>query len=261
MVPKKTGSNLQKELFTKFTKIKACFLFVMFLVVCIAIPGTSIANNNWKTNIALYGWYASIGGDSATGSEIEVDANDLVDSLDFTFMGSIGFQKGKWSFGTDVLYLEVSDDINGVVHGTNTRVEVALQSWVVTPSVGYDVIDNNKGNLTVLGGARYLSMETDVDLIAGGGHRRFSDDGDNWDGIIGVKGNLNLQAKWFIPYYLDIGTGDSDFTWQAFTGVGYHFSKVDFIVGYRYLSWDFDDDSLIDDLNLNGVIAGVKFSF
>jgi hypothetical protein len=46
-----------------------------------------------------------------------------------------------------------------------------------------------------------------------------------WDAVIGIKGRVNFGAdqQWFIPYYLDIGTGDSDLTWQAVAGAGYQF--------------------------------------
>ena len=46
---------------------------------------------------------------------------------------------------------------------------------------------------------------------------------DQWDGIVGAKGAFALgdKHKWVVPYYVDIGTGDSDVTWQAELGVGY----------------------------------------
>ena len=33
-----------------------------------------------------------------------------------------------------------------------------------------------------------------------------------WDGIIGAKGRLALGAnrQWFVPYYVDVGTGAAD---------------------------------------------------
>ncbi len=34
--------------------------------------------------------------------------------------------------------------------------------------------------------------------------------GNLWDGIVGVKGTYDLNEKWFIPFYFDVGTGDKD---------------------------------------------------
>ncbi len=59
----------------------------------------------------------------------------------------------------------------------------------------------------------------------------------------------------------DVGTGDSDLTWQALAAVNYRFEKVGVVVGYRYLDYDFDDSDVFDDLNLSGPFVGVKFRF
>jgi hypothetical protein len=43
--------------------------------------------------------------------------------------------------------------------------------------------------------------------------------------LIGLCGKLAFSSdgQWFLPYYVDIGSGDSDLTWQAATGLGYGF--------------------------------------
>ena len=45
-----------------------------------------------------------------------------------------------------------------------------------------------------------------------------------WDAIVGVKGEIALCAgKWFMPYYLDVGGGSHNTTWQALVGAGYRY--------------------------------------
>jgi hypothetical protein len=44
-----------------------------------------------------------------------------------------------------------------------------------------------------------------------------------------------------VPYYLDVGTGESDFTWQAMTGLGYSWKSVDVNAAWRYLDYDVGD--------------------
>ena len=168
-------------------------------------------------------------------------------------MGVAGVRKGKWSFMTDAVYLDVEENQSGVIR------EVDVFGWVVTPSVGYNLVEAEKGSLDLLAGARYLWLKTELDFE--GGHK-VSDSGGFWDGIVGLRGRVNLAKNWYLPLYLDIGTGETDLTWQAFGGVAYKFSKVDVVVGYRYLTWDFDDDNkALDDLNFHGPMAGVKFVF
>ncbi|WP_201286848.1 hypothetical protein, partial [Klebsiella pneumoniae] len=38
-----------------------------------------------------------------------------------------------------------------------------------------------------------------------------------WDAIVGVKGKYSVgtSKEWSIPFYVDIGTGQSTLTWQA----------------------------------------------
>ncbi len=50
-------------------------------------------------------------------------------------------------------------------------------------------------------------------------------------------------------------------TWQALGGVGYRFSKADLVLGYRHMEWNFDGNSVFDDLDISGPYAGVKFVF
>jgi hypothetical protein len=84
----------------------------------------------------------------------------------------------------------------------------------------------------------------------------------NWDGIIGMKGNYKLNEKWFMPFHFDVGSGDSDMTWQAFAGVGYKYENWDLIAGYRVLEWEFDNAFVgFTDFDLSGPIIGAKFRF
>lgn len=252
---------------------KIVLLLVSFFVLFASTSGTLEAQEeNWKFGAELYFWYASMGVDSASGGNIDIDANDLVDALDFGFMTVLGVQKGKWSFMTDVIYLDVSDDSD--TQGTlpigpgipvGVRSNVKLKGWIVTPSLGYNVVQTDKFKLEILAGARYLWLEADLELDISGlpnpRQDKISDSDDVWDGIIGVRGEVPLGKNWYIPYYLDVGTGNSDLTWQAMAGIAYKFSKLDVVVAYRYLYWDFDDGALFDNMDINGPLAGVKFVF
>ena len=60
-------------------------------------------------------------------------------------------------------------------------------------------------------------------------------------------------------YYFDIGTGDSDLTWQAELGLTYSFGWGDIGVAWRYLEYDLESDGPIVDLNFNGPAVGAIF--
>jgi opacity protein-like surface antigen len=62
-----------------------------------------------------------------------------------------------------------------------------------------------------------------------------------------------------IPYYLDAGTGESKFTWQATAGISYHATEwLDIDLVYRYLYWDIGKNGL-EDINFSGPLLGLVF--
>ena len=220
----------------------------------------------WQFMAEAYFWGASIGGESASGSDINIDIDDLVDDLNLGFMGTLGVRKGKWGFLVDTVYLDVSDNENVVIDGVGVNTNVDLKGWIVTPMAGYQIYEAGDTNVNIVAGARYLNLSTDIDLRNADPTQAFfrpslSDSGSNWDAIVGIKGDLFLNDNWFIPYYADIGAGDSEFTFQVYGGLGYRFKRFDIVAAYRYLSWDWDDNDVFNDLNLSGFAAGVRFYF
>ena len=79
-----------------------------------------------------------------------------------------------------------------------------------------------------------------------------------WDGIVGVKGRYAFgdERKWFVPFYFDVGTGQTKLTWQGLAGVGYAYSWGDVLATWRYLDWNTSGKPLAD-VNMNGPMLGV----
>ena len=81
----------------------------------------------------------------------------------------------------------------------------------------------------------------------------------NWDAIVGVKGRVAFGAdrRWFVPFYADVGGGDSDRTYQVMTGLGYRFGWGEVVGQWRYLDYDFGAKA--DKLAFGG--AALAFNF
>jgi len=234
---------------------KSVLLLVSLCAFAVVFSGTAAAQeDDWQFVTETYGWYASLGGDTASGSDIDVETDTLIDDLDFAFMGAFGAQKGKWSFGLDVIYMDLEDDTTGRLGG---NINVEVENWIVTPLAGYNVLDSDKTRLDIVAGARYLSLKTDLTTE----RLDLSVNDHVWDVIVGLRGEIKLDEKWYLPFYGDIGTGDSELTWQVSGGIGYRFEKFDVVVTYRYLNWEFDDSRVFDTLDVSGPQAGVKIRF
>ena len=67
------------------------------------------------------------------------------------------------------------------------------------------------------------------------------------------------DLRWFVPYYADVGGGNSKFTWQAIVGVGYSFGWGDLIAAWRYLDYEFKSGEPPQTMTFNGVAVGASF--
>ena len=238
-------------------------VLVALLMLTVLTPGTGAAQEeDWQFGVAIYMWFASMEGTSAFGKEFEIKDYKLLDDLQMGFMGTLGAQKGRWMFLADAIYLDVED---GKDVTTGVRSDVELKGWIVTPAVGYTAIQQDRFSLAILAGARYFALDADVELDFSAplppNKQKVSESGHVWDGIVGLKSQVDLTEHWYLPLYLDVGTGNSKWTFQALGGIGYAFSWVDLLVTYRYLKWDFDDNKAFEDLEIYGPLAGVKFRF
>lgn len=253
-------------------------LFVIVLLL-FSMPMSVLAGqeapsgSDWNFFMQLNLWAPDFNITTASGADIEIGIDDIVDNLDFAYMGTLGAQRDKWTFLTDVIYLDLEHSDNyDIVNNALLQLEltnIELEGWIVTPMVSYNILASERLRLDVLAGARYLWLELDTET-----RRRFlgttskesdSRSFDVWNGIIGVRGEVDLPGKWFIPYYVDAGAGETEFTWQAYAAVAYRFGRFDVALGYRHLKWEFDEDDtggdVFDDLELTGPMIGIKYRF
>jgi len=248
-------------------------LIALVALVILALPGSLMAQNpnrtdQWQFMIEPYLWTPGIDGSIRNGADFNVDINDVLSNLKSAFMGVVGVKKGKWSFMIDTVYADIKDSKDSsfteLSRAVNFQTELEVKAWIVAPVIGYNIIDFGKSKLDIVAGARYLSVEVDINVNSDRARARnpsLSDSRDGWDGIVGLTSEIALYEQLYMPLYIDIGTGESDFTWQAAGGLGYRFSACDLVAGYRYLSWDFKDSSPIKDMNFSGPYIGLKFIF
>ena len=239
---------------------------VLLPLPCLAANG----GNDWSYSATLYLWAAGIEGETAGGAEFDLGFDTLISNLNMAFMGAFEARRGQWSFGADLVYLNVGANDNGTVplrraSGATADLDVAAsvetRGRVLNLTGAYNLVDTEKASLDVLAGARYLDLELDFSLGLGLGQfavaRDLSASQVSWDAVAGLKGRVILNGPWFSPYYLDLGAGDSDFTWQAAGGLGYAFDRGDLTLLYRHIAWDFGSDDTLDNIDFSGpMLAG-----
>lgn len=245
------------------------------------------AADAWQWRASIYGWFPSISGSTSlpsggSGPSIDFDAQDILSDLKFTFMGAVEARKGHWGAFTDLIYTDLDGSKSGsrdftvgsaaLPAGVDVNASVDTKMWIWTIAGTYAIARTPHYESEVLFGARMIDTTQKVDLtfngnIAGTGlpGRSVSVEieSNNWDAIVGVKGvaTLSGDGRWILPYYVDIGAGESKFTWQALLAVGYRFNWGTTTLGWRYLDYDMKSGDPIQDVNFSGAFVGLTFQW
>ena len=241
-------------------------------------------SDSWEFGASIYGWFPDISGSTAFphggGGDFTVPVGDILDKLQFTFQGSFDARKGSWGFITDVIYMDMGETKTGFNEGTiggsgipadvTGAVGFDMKSWIWTTAGYYRLVDQPQAAFDLLAGLRYTDVEQSLhwsfsgdigQLPLPGPEGRAEVSADYWDAIIGVRGRFAFgnDGSWFLPYYFDVGTGDSDFTWQAVAGLGYAFGWGDVAAVWRYLDYDLPSGKPIGDMDFSGPAIGAVF--
>ena len=242
-------------------------------------------DGGWHFTLTPYLWLPNVNGTingKVPGSRLgdfrastQIGPNDYLKNLQFGAMVTGEMRRGDWSVFTDIIYIDFGDqrsrvrNITGLEGRTLGSIDrnatTSLSATVWTLAGALTLVNQPMGNLDLLAGFRYVNIASELKLNISGTEglidisTRSSRDLTEWDGIIGVKGRVRLGAgRWYMPYYLDVGTGSSNWTWQALLGVGYAFDWGDVNLSIRNLSYDFNGKNDTD-LRLTGPTLGATF--
>jgi len=248
-----------------------------------AIEGTGEAGR-WQFGALVYFYYADIGTmatlPNGTASDVTIDASDLISNLKFAVLGTFEARKERWGVFTDLIYMNVGQfksrfhdlTIGNVAlpADVSASVNFDLKSIVWTMAGSYRAVDQPAAALDWIAGARLLDSKVRLDYTLNGniGPIAAPERAGNLearehyvDGVVGLKGRVSFGSdlRWFVPYYGDVGTGDSDLTWQLMSGLGYAFKWGEILGAWRYVDYRFKSDSPIDSESFNGPLVGVAF--
>ncbi len=275
-------------------------LFAALIASCMstnALARGATPAPGWSFDIAPYIWLPSVSGELrhalpaglGGAASVNADAGDYLRQLNAAIAFAATVRNGRFALLTDVIYVSADTgssrvsavDIAGVGRnpissGLSTASNSTLSTALWTLAGSYTVASGDWGHADVLAGFRYLGVEATTNYNVGltlygprgtagpsfGGSGRFSGREDIWNGIVGVRGRINISdSAFFVPYYLDIGAGGSNFTWQGFTGIGYQTGWAGVQLGWRYLSVNQGGSALVQEINMSGAYLAVNFGF
>ena len=197
-------------------------------------------------------------------------------------MASFEGRNGPWAVATDVICLDLGASKKASRHFGIGRIELPasvdanlrldVTGWVWTLEGSYAAVQRQGFTMDVLAGARMLDLEEglrwslngDISSLPLPGRSGSSGVKDTlWDAIVGLKGRTTFgpDRQWSVPFYVDVGAGDSDLTWQGMVGLAYTMKSVDVTAAWRYLDYDMGSQSPIQSISFNGPALGVSFRF
>jgi hypothetical protein len=237
----------------------------------------------WEFSLTPYLWLprvdASMRYETPGSGGSPVSMTNLLQHLDGALFLSGEARRGRWGLAADLVYCDFRKEGSNVtsVGGAggesevpvNTATTTSLTGYMVSLTGNYSLLRSATARMDLLGGFRYTHIGTTLDwsfatAVEGlpGRTGSVGQGVDLWDAIVGLRGNLELGGgKWFVPYYLDAGTGTSTFTWQGMAGIGYSFGWGDLLLVYRYLSFEQGDDHPVQRFYLSGPALGATFRF
>lgn len=254
------------------------------------LSAASRFDGQWHFSVTPYLWLPTIyttasftgpfGISGGVDAAMHTAPNDYLDKLSFAFMITGEARKGDWSLFTDYIYMKFKAQnasvrsVTGPAGRVSTAVDLGstldLKSDLWTLAGSYTAWRRSASHLDVFAGTRYLYMNQTLDWsisgVAGllpGRQREISASMNKWDVIAGVRGEVGLSddGRLFMPYYLDIGSGSENTTWQALIALGYRYRWGDVTLALRNLSYDFKGKGDGIDVRFTGLALGATFPF
>lgn len=249
--------------------MRGCLL-VLALVACGLPPSSAHAqDDSWRVTLEVYLWAAGLGGTARGGDAIEVDFDELVEDLQLGFMGAARARHRDWILLLDGLYVAVGDEgsrpLTSLPGSPSIVAGYDVDAFVANLLAGRRLATIDALELNLLAGVRYLRLDTRFVFGLEGRPLGSDSQAQLWNGVLGLSAGIRLDDRWTLRTYGDVGTGETDLTWQLLGSLAYNTGRFGARAGYRYLSWDFGRGDQgarpFDDLDLRGPFLAIEYSF
>jgi len=266
-------------------------------VILLACPALADQNpqQEWQGSFTLYVWGPTIkgllnfnipasggggggggAGPAAPSLGVTLTPSQYVPKLASTFMGYGETHNRYWGLYTDLIYMNLGISNAGVsgISGPggivtvpiNANMNARLTSTIWTLGATFHGVETPRFSADALAGGRYAYVPIRLTWAVTGPLGVLDLSGTHfqsaslWDAIVGAKGKVDLGRHWFVPYYVDVGTGEAHLTWQGIGGFGYaadHGQKIQAV--YRNLYYDMGTQGLLHNINFGGPAIGYTF--
>jgi len=222
--------------------------------------------SDWHLDIAPYLWFpgvhGSVGGPRGEAS-VHASAADLLSHFRFGLMGLADLRYKRVLTPVDVMWVRLRDDTALPGPGLLAiSANVEASEFLLTPKVGYRVIDREKIKIDALTGFRFWHLGQSLQFNPSLLGLTFSGS-QNWvDPLVGGRIVAVLSPKATVTIAGDVGGwgAGSQLDYQIVGVLGYQIKpKWTLMAGYRYLDVNYRSGQVFD-IAMSGVTFGVNIA-
>lgn len=228
---------------------------------------SSEAAPGWHFSASPYLWAAGISGNvgqfGLPPASLSSNFGDILDELDFAFMGMAEGRNGRFSIFSDVIYTKISMSDASPRGMLTDRIGVTSQTFTGLFGGGYTVLMDGKDHLDVIAGARVWYAGTELSLKGGLLDGTTRSDSATWvNAVAGVRGTYFLSDQVYLTGWGNVGTGQAKLDWDVAAAVGYQIREsLSAVAGYRALGVNYSHDGFVFDVAQKGPILGLAYHF
>jgi hypothetical protein len=229
-------------------------------------PPVGEPTSDWHFAVSPYLWLPGVHGTiGALGHEASVHASpgDLLSHFRFGLMGLVDTRYKRIVIPVDMMWIRLGDNRALPLTDEAVNAQVKGQEFILTPKIGYRLVDSEIVKIDALTGFRYWHFGESLRLSTSDTSVKFSSS-QNWvDPLVGGRILANLSPKVSVSIGGDVGgwnTG-SLLDYQVGGLLGYRIKPAVVLqVGYRYLAVDYRSGGTTINLVTSGVLFGATIT-
>jgi hypothetical protein len=231
--------------------------------------GAAATDSGWHFSASPYLWFPGVHGTAAgpggRSLAFRASAADLLSHFRFGLMGAVEARHKRIVVPIDMMWIRLADDraLPAPALAAITA-NMKASEFILTPKIGYRVIDKPAFQADVLSGIRYWHLGETLNFNPSLLGLNFSGSQNFVDPLVGGRIQLALSPKVVVNVLGDVGGwgAGSQLEYQVGGFLGYRIKPaVTLQAGYRYLNVDYrTNGGVIFKATMSGVIFGATFT-
>jgi hypothetical protein len=229
--------------------------------------GLPSEDTGWHFAVSPYLWFPGVHGTiGALGRDtsIHVSPGDLLSHFRFGLMGVVEARYKRLVLPLDLVWVRLQDNkALPIADLMVTAAKLKGSEFILTPKIGYLLLDQEKLKIAALVGFRYWHFSENLKFVPSSLNLNFSSS-QNWvDPVVGARIQGSFTPKVIVTITGDVGGWDtgSHLDYQVAGLLGYKIkTNVILQAGYRYLYVDYRSVGTIIAPATSGVLFGASLN-